>query len=181
MQGKLTSRGASAGGRGDLDSSIIKGVDVQDRLQRQLAHLGYPGFGHVRSEPGEPAEVVLLAVTQPNLEARLAEALPWVLSNHSNLDWDWLRTNACLNNAQNRLGYLVHLARSLPNSQAAGVTLEAWEKELEASRLDREGTLCHDDMSKAERVWLMANRPEAAVHWRLLTDLTVEHLWCVTH
>jgi len=166
---------------GVLSTTYNKGVDVQDKLQRQLAFLGYPGFTHVRSEPGNPAEVMLEAVTQPNLDARLAEALPWVLSNHTDLDWDWLRTNTCVNNVQNRLGYLVHLARSLPHSQAAATALEVWEKELEGSRLDGEGTLCHDDMSKAERTWLMANRPEAAVHWRLLTDLTVEHLWCATH
>ena len=88
----------------------VRGVPP-DELQRKLAFLGYPGFEHVRSKAvSNPAEVVLHAVVKPDLDTRLVEALPWVLSTYTDLNWEWLRDRAKLNNAQNRLGYLVHLA-----------------------------------------------------------------------
>jgi transcriptional regulator with XRE-family HTH domain len=157
-----------------------------DELQRKLAALGYPGFEHVRSKAvSNPAEVVLSAVVKPDLDTRLTEALPWVLSTYTELDWEWLRDRAILNNAQNRLGYLVHLAgqiaEALPERQDAVRVLSRWEKELENSRLAREGTLCRDSMPEPERNWLRSNRPKAAVHWSLLTGLTAEQLPYAAH
>jgi transcriptional regulator with XRE-family HTH domain len=157
-----------------------------DELQRKLAALGYPGFEHVRSKAvSNPAEVVLNAVVEPDLDTRLTEALPWVLSTYTDLNWEWLRDRAKLNNAQNRLGYLVHLAeqtaRALPEGQSAVRVLSRWENELEEARLAREGTLCRDSMSEPERNWLRANRPEAAAHWSLLTGLTAEQLPYAAH
>jgi len=142
-----------------------------DDLQRKLASLGYPGFEHVRSRAvTNPAEVVLSAVVKRDLDTRLVEALPWVLSTYTDLNWEWLRDRVKLNNAQNRLGYLVHLAGP------AGPALSRWENELEAARLATEGTLCRDSMPEPERTWLRANRSEAAAHWNLLTGLTAEQL-----
>jgi transcriptional regulator with XRE-family HTH domain len=157
-----------------------------DDLQRKLASLGYPGFEHVRSRAvSNPAEVVLSAVVKPDLDTRLVEALPWVLSTYTGLNWEWLRDRAKLNNAQNRLGYLVHLAeqtaRALPERQSAVHVLSQWESELEEARLAREGTLCRDSMPERERNWLRSNRPEAAAHWRLLTGLTAEQLAYAAH
>ena len=165
-------------------------LDVQrvapDDLQRKLASLGYPGFEHVRSKVmSNPAEVVLNAVVKRDLDTRLVEALPWVLSTYTDLNWVWLRDRAKLNNAQNRLGYLVHLAeqtaRALPERQGAVQALSRWENELEEARLAREGTLCRDSMPERERTWLRTNRPEAAVHWNLLTGLTAEQLPYAPH
>jgi len=152
-----------------------------DELQRKLASLGYPGFEHVRSNAvSNPAEVVLNAVVKRDLDTRLVEALPWVLSTYAGLNWKWLRDQAKLHNAQNRLGYLVHLAgrtaRELPERQVAVRTLSRWESELEEARLAGEGTLCRESMLTPERVWLRANRTEAAAHWNLLTGLTAEQL-----
>jgi transcriptional regulator with XRE-family HTH domain len=157
-----------------------------DELQRQLAFLGYPGFEHVRSRAASnPAEVVLGAVVKRDLDTRLVEALPWVLSAYTDLNWEWLRGRAKWNNAQNRLGYLVHLAeqtaRVLPERQGAVQVLSRWEKELEEARLAREGTLCRDSMPESERTWLRSNRPEAAVHWGLLTGLTAGQLPYAAH
>ena len=157
-----------------------------DELQRKLASLGYPGFEHVRSKAvSNPAEVMLSAVVKPDLDTRLTEALPWVLSTYTDLNWEWLRDRAKLNNAQNRLGYLVHLAeqtaRALPEGQSAVRVLSRWENELEEARLAREGTLCRDSMPESERTWLRANRPEAAAHWSLLTGLTAEQLPYAAH
>src|ERR1019366_3392985 len=51
-----------------------------DDLQNQLASLGYPGFEHLRArQTSNPAEVVLSAVVNRDLDTRLVEALPWVL------------------------------------------------------------------------------------------------------
>jgi hypothetical protein len=102
------------------------------------------------------------------------EALPWVLGTYTDLDWEWLRDGAKLHNAQNKLGYLVHLAEQTVDSKRA--VLMRWENELEEARLARDGTLCRDSMPEPERNWLKANRPEAATHWNLLTSLSAEHL-----
>jgi transcriptional regulator with XRE-family HTH domain len=152
-----------------------------DELQRKLASLGYPGFEHVRSKAvSNPAAVVLDAVVKPDLDTRLTEALPWILSTYTDLNWEWLRDCAKLNNVQNRLGYLVHLAeqtaRALPERQGAVQVLSLWGNELEEARLAREGTLCRESMPEPERVWLRSNRPEAAAHWSLLTGLSAEQL-----
>ena len=164
-----------------LSESLNVRGGAPDELQRKLASLGYPGFEHVRSRvASNPAEVVLSAVVEPDLDTRLTEALPWVLSTYTDLNWEWLRDRAKLNNAQNRLGYLVHLAkqtaRVLPECQGAVQILSRWEMELEEARLAREGTLCRESMPEPERVWLRSNRPEAAAHWSLLTGLTAEQL-----
>jgi transcriptional regulator with XRE-family HTH domain len=157
-----------------------------DDLQRKLAALGYPGLAHVR--PGalsNPAEVVLSAVVKRDLDTRLVEALPWVLTACTDLNWEWLRDRAKLRNAQNRLGYLVHLAKGTanasPDSRNRVQALSKWQADLEEARLAREGTLCRDSMPDAERTWLRRNRPEAAVHWRLLTSLTTGQLPYAAH
>jgi transcriptional regulator with XRE-family HTH domain len=154
---------------------------LPDDLQRELAALGYPGFEHVRTNAARnPAEVVLRAVVKKDLDTRLVESLPWVLSAYPDMNWAWLRDRAKLQNAQNRLGYLVHLAaqtaRTLPGREGAVQTLCRWEDDLEAARLAREGTLCRDSMPDRERSWLRTNRPPAAAHWNLLTSLTAEQL-----
>jgi transcriptional regulator with XRE-family HTH domain len=152
-----------------------------DDLQNQLASLGYPGFEHVRArQASNPAEVVLSAVVQRDLDTRLVEALPWVLKSYTDLNWDWLRDRAKLQNAQNRLGYLVHLARetagALPHHDSSVNVLTGCENQLEEARLASEGTLCRDSMPEAERQWLRENRPPAAAHWSLLTGITAEQL-----
>jgi transcriptional regulator with XRE-family HTH domain len=153
-----------------------------DDLQNQLASLGYPGFEHLRArQTSNPAEVVLSAVVNRDLDTRLVEALPWVLKTYTDLNWEWLRDRAKLQNAQNRLGYLVHLARetarALPQRHSTAVkVLSRWENQLEEARLASEGTLCRDSMPEPERRWVRANRPHAAAHWSLLTSITAGQL-----
>ncbi len=55
------------------------------------------------AETSNPAEVVLGAVVQRELDTRLVEALPWVLKMYTDLNWEWLRDRVKLQNAQNRL------------------------------------------------------------------------------
>jgi len=149
-----------------------------DGLQKQLAALGYPAFAHVLSdEKRNPAGVVFGAVVQRDLDTRLVEALPWVISRYVDLDWPWLRDHAKLRNVQNRLGYLAYLAKEVATKDSHEVrVLSQWERDLEDARLAREDTLCRDSMPQRERSWLKAHRPPAAEHWNLLTSLTPEQL-----
>jgi hypothetical protein len=146
-------------------------------IERRLASLRYPGFEHIRpGTPANPAEVVLGALGNPDLDTRLVEALPWVLVSFRELDWNWLRDQAKLRNLQNRLGYTLHLARQLESDGAGARPWPDRERELEDARLAAEGTLCRDSMPEPEREWLRTHRPKAARHWNLLTGLTVEQL-----
>jgi hypothetical protein len=88
------------------------------QLARQLSGLGYPGFAHLRPRKANPAAVVLEALLQKNLEVRLAEALPWVLLTYPDLDWSWLVRHAKLHDVQNRLGFLVAVAKNLAANRA---------------------------------------------------------------
>jgi transcriptional regulator with XRE-family HTH domain len=146
-------------------------------MERELGALGYPGFAHAsQGEPRNPAGVVYDAVVQKDLDTRLVEALPWVLNAYTDLDWRWLRDHAKLRNVQNRLGYLVELAKGAAGNGRDVHTLSEWVRDLEDARLVREDTLCRESMPQAERRWLKLHRPPAAEHWNLLTSLTVEQL-----
>ena len=158
---------------------VADGADPE-RLARQLAGLGYPGFAHLRSIKANPAAVVLESLLQRELEVRLVEALPWVLLTYPDMDWSWLVRHAKLRDAQNRLGFLVALAKGLAMTQAqfrdALEPLSSVEEQLERARLAREDTLCRDSMPVAERRWLEERRSALARHWNLLTGLTSDQL-----
>lgn len=158
------------------------GVQAKDdrALASELAALGYPGLSYLKSRrKTNPAEVVLSALRADNLDSRLAEALPWVLLKHPDLNWEWLVRAAKINDLQNKLGFLTNVARRLAENQDKHETaslLREQESILEGSRLVREETLCRDSLTQAERRWLKANRSDEAKHWNLLTDLSPEHL-----
>lgn len=145
-----------------------------------LAALGYEPLGYLRGRRRlNPAEVLLRALGHPDLESRVAEGLPWVLLQYPDLDWEWLVREARLADVQNRLGFVVTLARELAerrHDEALADALRQRETELDRSRLAREDTFCHASMTQAERRWLRAERPPEATHWNLLTGLRAEHL-----
>jgi transcriptional regulator with XRE-family HTH domain len=148
----------------------------------ELAALGYPGFSYLKSKKKRnPVELLLKALAQPDLEARLTEALPWLLTQYPSFDKDWLVREARLRNLQNRLGFVVHLANDvLERSGRSGGreinALSELKSELKDSRLAREDTLCQSSLSPSERDWLRSNRTPAAEYWNLLTDWRTEHL-----
>jgi hypothetical protein len=75
----------------------------------ELGALGYPGFSYLRSRRRRnPAEVLLEALNEPNLDARVAEGLPWLAMTYVDMDWDWLVRNTKVHDRQNRLGLLSH-------------------------------------------------------------------------
>ena len=151
-----------------------------DALASDLAALGYPGLSYLKARrKRNPAEVMLSALSANNLDSRLAEALPWVLLKHPDLNWEWLVRAAKVNDLQNKLGFVTSVARRLAeklgNHESVSLLREQ-ESVLERSRLVREETLCHDSLTQSERRWLRSNRSDEAKHWNLLTDLSPEHL-----
>lgn len=151
-------------------------------LAKDLAGLGYPGFAYLRSrhwKPRNPGEVLLAALAQDDLEPRVVEALPWLVLRYWTLDWNWVAREAKVRDLQNRLGFVVSLARRLAErggDERKASTLRELERELERSRLAREDTLCRASLPEAERRWLMEHRSEEARHWNLLTDWTADAL-----
>ena len=153
-----------------------------ETLARDLAALGYPGFGHLGRRGGaakHPGAVLLTALAQTELKARAVEALPWLLLQYWDLDQAWLLREAKVRDLQNRLGFVVSLAREVAERKGDGPrlgALRALEAALERSRLAREDTLGPAALSEAERRWLETRRSDAARHWNLLTDWTAETL-----
>jgi len=153
-----------------------------ETLAQDLAALGYPGFAHLARRgvaAKHPGTVLLTALSQPELEARTVEALPWLLLRYWHLDPAWLVREAKLRDLQNRLGFVVSLAREVAEREGDEprlAALRALEATLDRSRLAREDTLGGADLSGAERRWLELRRSDAARHWNLLTDWTAEAL-----
>jgi transcriptional regulator with XRE-family HTH domain len=165
-------------------------LPLEDRPERhygdlagQLAALGYPGFKHLRGAwRRNPATVLLSALADERLEARLFEALPWLLLSYSDMDRDYLLEMARLKNLSNRLGFVVALARAACRLKGEADSqvyrnLDLLEKELQTSRLDREDQLFgQTSASPKELDWLRRNRSPEAKYWHVLTDWKAEHL-----
>ena len=146
-----------------------------------LSKLDYPGFAYVRPHlhSKNPAEVLLTALAQESLEARVAEGLPWLLLHYWEMDFKWLVEQAKQFDLQNRLGFVVILARRLSEHAADAERTKALsdlEQKLDSSRLAREDYFFRPPRNHAERQWLMQNRTDNAKHWNLLSDLRPEHL-----
>ena len=153
-----------------------------EALATDLAGLGYPGFAYLRPRhwtPKNPSEVLLAALAQAELDARLVEALPWLVLRYATGDQQWLVREAKLRDLQNRLGFVVSLARRLAErarDARRAHALSELETALERSRLACEDTLCKASLPEAERRWLADTRSDEAKHWNLLTDWTVDAL-----
>jgi hypothetical protein len=122
---------------------------------------------------------LLDTLEQEDLEAPVVEALPWLIKKYWPLDQAWLVREAKLRDLQNRLGFLVTLARGLAERQGEdekATALAHLEGQLERSRLAREEPLCRASMPEAERRWLADHRTADARRWNLLTDWTVDAL-----
>jgi transcriptional regulator with XRE-family HTH domain len=149
-------------------------------VAEELSALGYPGFSYLRSRrKRNPAEVLLSALAQGDLESRLSEALPWVVLQYPDLDWDWLVSAAKQHDLQNRLGFVTTFAVRVAERQgdsSKAAMLKRYESLLEHARLAKEDTFCHESLSEAEREWLAQERSEDARHWNVLTDLRPEHV-----
>ena len=153
-----------------------------DELARSLSRLGYPGFAYMRGGwIKNPGEVLLAALARPQLDLRIAEALPWLLLNYPELDGTWLVTQARLLNVTNRLGFVVDLARRVAERNAETSTsryraLGKLADALRVGRLEAEDTFAQESLTETERDWLRANRSADARAWHVLTDWRPELL-----
>jgi transcriptional regulator with XRE-family HTH domain len=147
-------------------------------LAEELSALGYPGYpASSRRAEWNPAELLVAALSRPDLERRVAEALPWLALTYFRMDWPSVIRETKLRDLQNRLGLVVTLARALAeNQQEAAADLMSIEERLRPSMLARTGTFCHESMTQAERRWLAENSSAPARQWNLLSDLAPEHL-----
>jgi transcriptional regulator with XRE-family HTH domain len=153
-------------------------VDVSaDSLAHDLASLGYPGFAHLSSKGRRtnPAEYLLKALGQHNLEARVAEGLPWLVLKYPDMPFEWLVREARASNLQNRLGFAVTLGRRAANSE----NLVQLESTLADSKLAKEDTFCRE-LKDGERHWLREHSSDEAKQWHLLSDLQPSSLRYVT-
>jgi transcriptional regulator with XRE-family HTH domain len=162
-----------------LDLPELRAVS-DDRLAADLAALGYPGFAHLKRSPlKNPAVVLLSALNAEKRDARLIEALPWLVARYWDMEWNSLVKTAKAYDLQNRLGFVTNVARrvaELKGKTGTAEKLEVHELELEQSLLVREETLCNETMTRAERKWLSVRRPKDAKRWHLLTDLAPQNL-----
>jgi transcriptional regulator with XRE-family HTH domain len=163
--------------------SEASGVPAPSRkrdFSADLAGLGYPGFAYLRTKVQKnPAGVLLDALNEPDLDARVAESLPWLTLTYVDMDWAWLVRNVKVRDRQNRLGFAVSLASEVATSKndaERAKKLRRCLQVLESARLAREDTFCRDSMTQAERKWLREHRSPVAAHWNLLTDMKGEHL-----
>ncbi len=144
-------------------------------LAAALGALSYPGFKQIRGgRKKNPAVVLLATIAANDVEVRIVEALPWLAIEYIGLDWEWLIRESKARDLQNRLGFIVTVARQVAERKAissVAIRLRAIEDVLDRSRLVREDTLCQGSLSDAERRWLREARPVEAGHWNLLTDL----------
>ena len=158
-----------------LPSGEWKPPEVTDaEMAKQLARLGYPGLGaRRRGQQENPAEVLLTVLAQPDLDRQLVGVLPWLFLRYPEMDTAWLLDRAKRLDLQNRLGFVVSLAREIREArgETVPVPLADLEGGLEHSRLARFGTLCRASMSEDEGCYLYEHRPEQARRWNLLTDL----------
>lgn len=142
-----------------------------DLFRAQLSALGYPGFAHVAKARTRtrPDNLLLTVLAQSNADARVVEALPWLVTTFRNqFDFSSMVRQTKLQNLQNRLGFVLQVAAvDTPDGLTA-------IRELERARLLQEDTLCWDSMPAVTREWLRANRTPLAEHWNVLTRLRME-------
>ena len=141
-----------------VDVSPGKVRTTSERLVDELARLQYPGFAYLRRGKAtqNPAEVLLSALALGDVEARLLEALPWLLLEFDRLDVSLVVREAKLQDLQNRLGFVVSLAREVaernPVYRDRLDDLRQLERCLEPSKLARDeflGGRANTDRMKA--------------------------------
>lgn len=150
-------------------------------LAAMVAALGYQPFAHFgrNARLVNPAEVLLSALEVEALEPRVAEALPWLVYRYADLDWSWLLPRVKAHDRQNRLGFVVSLARQLAERRGEPARTDALrmlETTLERSKLVHEDVFGRSALTQAESRWLREHRPEDARRWNVLSNMRPEHL-----
>jgi transcriptional regulator with XRE-family HTH domain len=148
---------------------------------QELSNLGYPAYRYFRAgvPSWNPAQFLVMALAQPDLDRRVAEALPWLARHFVGMNWDWVRREAKARDLQNRLGFALALARKSAKKKRqpeVASQLARQEEALRGSLLAKEDTFSREHMTQAERKWLLKNRSPEARAWHVLSDLVTDHL-----
>jgi transcriptional regulator with XRE-family HTH domain len=162
---------------------LIRDADVggDTDFAQELSNLGYPPYRYFRTGPPSwnPAQFLILALSQGDLDTRVAEGLSWVAYRFAHMNWDWVRREAKVRDLQNRLGFTLSVARKVAQARgeaSVAAHLAQQEEVLRGSLLAKEDTYSRDRMTPAERSWLMHHRSQEARDWHVLTDISMEHL-----
>lgn len=154
-----------------------------DYLDLHLAALGYHKFSHLKKSKKvkrvNPAFVLITALQKDDLDSRTLEAMPWLIYNFPEMNWSKIIREVKLADGQNRLGFLISLAYEKSNR-----TNDEYKKHifkdllssLQKSRLYEEDSFRRESLTKTEKAWLKKNGSKGSRFWRVLTNLTVEHL-----
>ena len=162
-----------------LPVQVARGALKADEASAALGAVGYPGFAYLRNRhPLNPADLLLRTLRATDVDTRVLEALPWLLVRYPDLDWPWLLRQAKGDDLQNRLGFLLAVARQLAELRceaSASQKLAAQENALDGSRLQREDAF-RASMTEAERRWVREHRPSLAAHWNMLSTMDAREL-----
>jgi transcriptional regulator with XRE-family HTH domain len=181
---KISHRAIKVFGFSPVTLPIVQNLDEvvpikNDELAKDLGTLGYPKFAFLKSNlKKNPLEVLFLALKTDDLESRLVEALPWLIFTYADLDWEKLFKLSKINDLQNKLGFVICLARRVAEQlkdQQKVAFLQEREVELSNSRLFQEAAFSRN-ITETEINWLKNNRSKDAKFWRVLSDLEVKHL-----
>jgi len=150
----------------------------RDRATVAMGTLGYDGFGYLREQQSSnPAEVLVRTLGADHVDARLVEALPWLVRTYADMDWAWVLSRVKQADLQNRLGFVVSVARG--RAEAAGdapttAVLRVVEARLESSRLQKQDAFSRPSMTRAEERWLQQHSSPEAKRWNMLSTLTAD-------
>lgn len=152
-----------------------------DSLAADLSAIGYPGFSHLGKSfrLKNPAEVLISVLAAGQLDPRVVESLPWLVSEVSETSWGKVSAAAKVNDLQNRLGFVTSLARMEAEKRGEfnkAARLRRREAALAGSVLVKEDTLCNETMTETEKQWVRGHRTPEAELWNVLSDLKIEHL-----
>ncbi len=152
----------------------------ENTLSSNIAALGYPKFSHLKkSVKVNPALILITTLKLDDLDSRIVEALPWLIYRFADMNWETIFLHAKMHDAQNRLGFLLslayHLAVNKGDTEKQKI-LKNLLSDLEKSRLVREDSFRRTNLTEIEKNWLKTNRTKEARYWKVLSNLSVEHL-----
>lgn len=182
--GQLREFGRSDASRLKLSESPAAAVAMAsvdaDALIQSLAALGYPEFKQSgKKYSADPSSLLLTALRQPVLARNVAEALPWVALSYE-VEISDILIRARIHDLQNRLGYVLTLARKVAERQKDFIgrrkALSEMRMNLLPARLAREDSLCLGQAGSEEQEAARNSRPDFAVFWNMLDDFTPEDL-----
>ena len=162
------------------DVSELTTSKSEKSLASQLAGIGYPKFAHLtKTKKVNPAIILISALKVDDLESRIVEALPWLIYRFSDMDWSKVIKTVKISDSQNRLGFLLSLVfdkAKKANDQDKRNLLKELLSSLERSKLYQEDSFQRQKLTESEKIWLKKNRLKNAKIWRVLSNLTAEHL-----